>query len=70
MAAATTESVQCFGREKMVVAVTQCERGRGLSEINGVPIELVQPKILLTRLLNQFYSSTATALPELTCASA
>ncbi|CAI9781864.1 unnamed protein product [Fraxinus pennsylvanica] len=46
MAAAKTESVQCFGRKKTAVAVTHCKRGRGLIKINGVPIELVQPEIL------------------------
>jgi len=45
-AAATVESVQCFGRKKTAVAVTHCKRGRGLIKINGVPIELVQPEIL------------------------
>ncbi|KAL2532085.1 Uncharacterized protein Adt_05436 [Abeliophyllum distichum] len=48
MAAAKTESVQCFGRKKKkkAVAVTHCKKGRGLIKINGVPIELVQPEIL------------------------
>ncbi|KAG5609869.1 hypothetical protein H5410_021150 [Solanum commersonii] len=45
-AAATAESVQCFGRKKTAVAVTHCKRGKGLIKINGVPIELVQPEIL------------------------
>ncbi|EXB93442.1 40S ribosomal protein S16 [Morus notabilis] len=46
MAAAPTESVQCFGRKKTAVAVTYCKRGRGLIKINGCPIELVEPEIL------------------------
>ncbi|KAJ8498548.1 hypothetical protein OPV22_009100 [Ensete ventricosum] len=46
MAAATLESVQCFGRKKTAVAVAHCKRGRGLIRVNGVPIELVKPEIL------------------------
>ncbi|KAL2534490.1 Uncharacterized protein Adt_07841 [Abeliophyllum distichum] len=41
MAAAKTESVQCFGRKKMAVAVTHCKKRRRLIKINGVPIEIV-----------------------------
>ena len=44
--ASPVESVQCFGRKKIVVAVTYCKRGRGLININGCPIELVEPEIL------------------------
>ncbi|KAF6152921.1 hypothetical protein GIB67_039628 [Kingdonia uniflora] len=45
-AAEAVSSVQCFGRKKTAVAVTYCQRGRGLIKINGSPIELVQPEIL------------------------
>ncbi|KAF9624590.1 hypothetical protein IFM89_012012 [Coptis chinensis] len=40
------ESVQCFSRKKMAVAVTHYKRGRGLIKINGSPIKLVEPEIL------------------------
>ncbi|KAG5631011.1 hypothetical protein H5410_002728 [Solanum commersonii] len=45
-AVTTAESGQCFGRKKTTVAITHCKRGKGLTKINGVPIELVQLQIL------------------------
>ncbi|KAI5066821.1 hypothetical protein GOP47_0017349 [Adiantum capillus-veneris] len=44
--AAAVESVQCFGRKKIVVAVCHCKQRRGLIKINGCLIELVEPEIL------------------------
>ncbi|CAH9125790.1 unnamed protein product [Cuscuta epithymum] len=46
MEAAPIEVVQCYGRKKTAVAVSQCKRGRGLIKINGSPIELIQPDTL------------------------
>ncbi|RVX03431.1 40S ribosomal protein S16 [Vitis vinifera] len=42
--ASPVESVQCFGRKKIVVAVTYCKRGRGLININGCPIKAIRVK--------------------------
>ncbi|GMQ10448.1 hypothetical protein CsSME_00053442 [Camellia sinensis var. sinensis] len=46
MAAPPVESVQCFSRKKIAVAVTYCKRGRGPIKINGCPVNLVELEIL------------------------
>eukprot|EP00817_Percolomonadidae_sp_ATCC50343_P007344 CAMPEP_0117423538 /NCGR_PEP_ID=MMETSP0758-20121206/4135_1 /TAXON_ID=63605 /ORGANISM="Percolomonas cosmopolitus, Strain AE-1 (ATCC 50343)" /LENGTH=141 /DNA_ID=CAMNT_0005206773 /DNA_START=31 /DNA_END=456 /DNA_ORIENTATION=- len=42
--------VQTFGRKKSSIAVAQCQKGKGLMKVNGVPIELIQPQILQYKL--------------------
>uniref|UniRef100_H8ZWZ8 40S ribosomal protein S16 n=1 Tax=Collodictyon triciliatum TaxID=190325 RepID=H8ZWZ8_9EUKA len=49
------ESVQTFGRKKTAVAVAHCKKGRGLLKLNGVPVELVQPVILRTKILEPIF---------------
>ena len=42
----SSQSVQTFGRKKSAVAVSHCKKGRGLIQINGCPIDLVEPELL------------------------
>ncbi|PUU74429.1 ribosomal protein S9 [Tuber borchii] len=44
--AASTQSVQCFGKKKTATAVAHCKKGRGLVKVNGAPLSLVKPEIL------------------------
>merc|ERR1712031_103358 len=46
---AQMESVQTFGRKREAVAVAFVKKGKGLIKVNGVPIELVEPKILRSK---------------------
>merc|ERR1711912_79545 len=43
------ETVQTFGRKREAVAVAFVKKGKGLIKVNGVPIELVEPKILRSK---------------------
>eukprot|EP01132_Coremiostelium_polycephalum_P005891 gene5891-7336_t len=44
--AAQKKVVQTHGKKRTAVAVAYCTNGKGLIKVNGVPLELVQPKIL------------------------
>ena len=43
--------VQTFGRKKKAVAVALCRAGKGTIRVNGVPIDLVEPAIMRTKVL-------------------
>ncbi|KAF2077040.1 hypothetical protein CYY_001672 [Polysphondylium violaceum] len=45
-AVATKKVVQTHGKKRSAVAVAYCTNGKGLIKVNGVPLELVQPKVL------------------------
>ena len=45
------EFVQTFGKKKNSTAVAHCKRGKGTLRVNGKPIDLVEPKIMRTKLL-------------------
>merc|ERR1712071_399753 len=57
MTAATTnaapkepiQSVQVFGRKKTATAVAYCKRGHGLIKVNGRPLSIIEPILLLGR---------------------
>merc|ERR1712227_626105 len=55
MSAADTRSVQVFGKKKTATAVASCKAGRGLVKVNGVPIELLRPEVLRTKVMEPFY---------------
>lgn len=38
------QAVQTFGKKKTATAVAQCQAGKGMIRVNGVPLELVQPE--------------------------
>ncbi len=38
-------------KQKTAVAVAHCKKGHGLLKLNGAPVELVQPVILRTKIL-------------------
>ncbi|KAL0230120.1 hypothetical protein PCE1_003682 [Barthelona sp. PCE] len=42
-------SVQTFGRKKTAVAVAHVKTGRGLINVNGCPLELIQPQMLRSK---------------------
>jgi small subunit ribosomal protein S16e len=46
-----SESVQTYGRKKTATAVAHCKRGSGLIKLNGSPLELIQPQVLATKVL-------------------
>merc|ERR1712100_361174 len=48
---ADTRSVQVFGKKKTATAVASCKAGRGLVKVNGVPIELLRPEVLRTKVM-------------------
>merc|ERR1712154_685956 len=52
---ADTRSVQVFGKKKTATAVASCKAGRGLVKVNGVPIELLRPEVLRTKVMEPFY---------------
>ena len=43
--------VQTFGKKKNATAVAICRAGKGEIRVNGVPIDLVEPEIIRTKLL-------------------
>ncbi|VDL99807.1 unnamed protein product [Schistocephalus solidus] len=43
--------VQVFGRKKTATAVAHCKAGSGMIRVNGRPLELLQPKPLLPKVL-------------------
>merc|ERR1712000_96210 len=53
--AAQVRSVQVFGKKKTATAVASCKSGRGLVKVNGVPLELLRPEILRTKVTEPFY---------------
>eukprot|EP01025_Chloroclados_australasicus_P030297 TRINITY_DN3040_c0_g1_i1.p2 TRINITY_DN3040_c0_g1~~TRINITY_DN3040_c0_g1_i1.p2 ORF type:complete len:152 (-),score=13.82 TRINITY_DN3040_c0_g1_i1:93-548(-) len=55
MSAADTRSVQVFGKKKTATAVASCKAGRGLVKVNGVPLNLLRPEILRTKVMEPFY---------------
>merc|ERR1719361_1022284 len=48
-------SVQVFGMKKTATAVASCKAGRGLVKVNGVPLDLLKPEILRTKVMEPFY---------------
>lgn len=44
-------SVQVFGRKKTATAIAYCKRGNGLIQVNGRPLDMVQPQVLKYKLL-------------------
>eukprot|EP00012_Vannella_robusta_P011581 CAMPEP_0206190830 /NCGR_PEP_ID=MMETSP0166-20121206/4976_1 /ASSEMBLY_ACC=CAM_ASM_000260 /TAXON_ID=95228 /ORGANISM="Vannella robusta, Strain DIVA3 518/3/11/1/6" /LENGTH=146 /DNA_ID=CAMNT_0053606969 /DNA_START=18 /DNA_END=458 /DNA_ORIENTATION=+ len=48
-------SVQVFGKKKTATAVACCKSGRGMVKVNGVPLALVRPEILRTKVMEPFY---------------
>merc|ERR1712184_86947 len=48
-------SVQVFGKKKTATAVASCKAGRGLVKVNGVPLDLLRPEILRTKVMEPFY---------------
>ncbi len=44
------QSVQVFGRKKTATAVAYCKRGKGVINVNGRPLEQVEPKALQYKL--------------------
>merc|ERR1711974_554846 len=57
------ESVQTFGRKKTAVAIAHCKKGKGLIKLNGSPLELMKPEVLLYKVFEpikllgiQYYS--------------
>lgn len=47
--------VQTFGKKKNSTAVALCRAGRGLLKVNGVPIDLVEPEVLRTKILEPVF---------------
>jgi len=43
--------VQVFGRKKTATAVAYCKRGNGLINVNGRPLDNVEPQVLKYKLL-------------------
>merc|ERR1711904_2332 len=52
---AQVRSVQVFGKKKTATAVASCKSGRGLVKVNGVPLDLLKPEILRTKVMEPFY---------------
>merc|ERR1712154_491656 len=48
-------SVQVFGKKKTATAVASCKAGRGLVKVNGVPLDLLRPEVLRTKVMEPFY---------------
>lgn len=46
-----TDYVQTFGKKKNATAVAICRPGKGTIRVNGVPIEILEPKLMKDRLL-------------------
>jgi len=46
-----TNYVQTFGKKKNSTAVAICRQGKGTLRVNGVPIDLVEPKVMKDKLL-------------------
>ncbi|CAL8071481.1 unnamed protein product [Calicophoron daubneyi] len=45
------QSVQVFGRKKTATAVAHCKVGSGIIRVNGRPIDALEPKPLIPKLL-------------------
>merc|ERR1711862_785846 len=54
-AAPAVRSVQVFGKKKTATAVASCKSGRGMVKVNGVPLDLLRPEILRTKVMEPFY---------------
>ena len=46
-----TNYVQTFGKKKNATAVALCRPGKGVLKVNGVPIDLIEPKLLKDKVL-------------------
>ena len=46
-----TDYVQTFGKKKNATAVAICRAGKGTIRVNGVPIDLVEPKIMKDKVI-------------------
>ena len=47
----TANYVQTFGKKKNSTAVALCRPGKGVLKVNGVPIDLIEPKLLKDKVL-------------------
>ena len=47
----STNYVQTFGKKRNATAVAICRPGKGNLKINGVPIDLIEPKIMKDKVL-------------------
>ena len=47
--------VQTFGKKKNSTAVALCRAGKGVLKVNGVPIDVVEPEILRTKILEPVF---------------
>uniref|UniRef100_A0A8C0H9T5 40S ribosomal protein S16 n=1 Tax=Chelonoidis abingdonii TaxID=106734 RepID=A0A8C0H9T5_CHEAB len=45
------KSIQVFRWKKTATAVAHCKRGSGLIEVNGRPLEMIEPRTLQYKLL-------------------
>ena len=43
--------MQVFGRKKTATAVAYCKRGNGLINVNGRPLDNIEPQVLKFKLL-------------------
>ena len=43
--------VQTFGKKKNATAVAICRQGKGTIRVNGVPIDILEPKAMKSRIL-------------------
>jgi len=46
-----TPSVQTFGKKKTATAVAHCTAGTGVLQLNGSPVEIMQPETLRIKVL-------------------
>ncbi len=51
MAKDNVEFVQTFGKKKNATAVALCKKGKGTLRVNGKPIDLVEPAVMRTKLM-------------------
>ena len=51
MADKTVDYVQTFGKKKNATAVALCKKGKGTIRINGKPIDLLEPEIMKTKIM-------------------
>ena len=52
---APVQSVQVYGKKKTAVAVALAKKGTGIIRVNGVPLDLVNPKILRMKLFEPIF---------------
>lgn len=51
MSKGKTPAQQAIGKRKTTVATAKFEKGNGAVKINGVPVEIVQPEMLRSKLM-------------------